>query len=365
MYTIKTLRSANSWLTGKADTREREILLDRLDRKIPASVIVPHKEDHNLPGWVVLHGLTPLGRFHHSLLRFVRALASSRAAVLVPQIPEWKKLRVAPEVTIPTVRAALGGLRKLGITNDGPYGIIGFSFGAPQAIIATAQQDIAKQLAVAVGFGGYCDVERMARFQMTGEHEWLGIKHHIRPDPYGIWILSGNYLTSIPEFQDAQDVANALLELAVEIGKHRIMSWDSSYDVLKKKLRKNISSDREWLFDIFAPASDSEPDISQGSYLAEQLAKAMMRLSPLVDPQPYLSQISTKVHLIHGKNDQLVPYTEALRMQESFPAENPIDTTITALFTHADQGSRFASLRQEIRETSKLLLALRRIFKML
>jgi pimeloyl-ACP methyl ester carboxylesterase len=344
---------------------EREILLDREDREIPASVIVPHTEDHNLPGWIVLHGLTPLGRFHHSLLRFVRALASSRAVVLVPQIPEWKNLRVAPEVTIPTVRAALGGLRELGITNDGPYGIIGFSFGAPQAIIATVQKDIAKQLAIVVGFGGYCDVERMAKFQMTGEHEWLGIKHHIQPDPYGIWILGGNYLTSIPEFQDARDVASALLELAVEVGKQRIVSYDPSYDVLKKELRKKISSDREWLFDLFVPPSDSEPDISQRRDLAEQLAKAMMRLSPLVDPRPYLSQISTKVHLIHGKNDQLAPYTETLRMQESFPAENLIDTTITALFTHAEQGGHLASLRQKIREASKLLLALRRMFKML
>ena len=99
--------------------------------------------------------------------------------------------------------------------------------------------------------------------------------------------------------------------------------------------------------------------------LAEQLAQVAMNSSPLLDPQPHLSQISTKVNLIHGKNDQLIPYTETLRLQKLFPAENPADTTITALFTHAEQGNRLSSLRQEIREISKLFLALSRIFKML
>ncbi|MEE8146372.1 MAG: hypothetical protein V3T24_02115, partial [Longimicrobiales bacterium] len=78
-----------SWLTGKADTSEYETLLNRGDREVPASVIVPRAASRKLPGWIVLHGLTRPGRFHPTLLRFVRALASSRAAVLIPQVPEW------------------------------------------------------------------------------------------------------------------------------------------------------------------------------------------------------------------------------------------------------------------------------------
>jgi hypothetical protein len=46
--------------------------------------------------------------------------------------------------------------------------LIGFSFGAPQVLIAAAHQDVSDQLAGVVGFGGYCDVASMVRFQMTG-----------------------------------------------------------------------------------------------------------------------------------------------------------------------------------------------------
>ena len=84
------------------------------------------------------------------------------------------------------------------------------NFGAPQVMIAAAHQDVADQLAGVIGFGGYCDVASMIRFQMTGRFDWEDATHRLRPDPYGRWIMGGNHLTSIPEYQNAQDVADAL-----------------------------------------------------------------------------------------------------------------------------------------------------------
>ena len=361
MHTVRTFRAVRSWLTGQAATREYEILLNRGDREIPASVVLPRASGRKLPGWIVLHGITRPGRFHPTMLRFVRALASSRAAVLVPQVPEWRNLRLAPEAALPTVRAALEGLRGLDATDDGPYGIIGFSFGAPQALIAAAHEDVAEQLGGVVGFGGYCDMERMVQFQMTGEHEWAGVTHRVRPDPYGRWIIGGNHLISIPEYRDAVDVADALWRLAVEAGERRILAWDPSYDALKEDLRAQLPAERAWLFDLFAPPSDREPDMSGCGDIAKRLADAVMASSPLIDPKPHLTGIRPPVHLIHGKNDRLIPYTETLRMQASFPAERSVDTTITALFAHAEQEGRLSSLRRELREGLRLARALSRV----
>ena len=361
MLAVRTFRSVRSWFTGKAATTEYETLLNRGDREVPASVVVPRSAARKLPGWIVLHGLSRPGRFHPTLRRFVRALASSGVAVVVPQVPEWKNLRFAPESTLPTVRAALEGLRRLDAADDGPYGIIGFSFGAPQALIAAAHEDIAEQLAGAVGFGGYCDMERMVRFQMTGEHEWAGVTRRVRPDPYGRWIIGGNHLTSIPEYRDAQDVCDALWRLAVEAGERRIIAWDPSYDHLKEELRAQVATDRTWLFDLFAPPSDREPDLSGVEDIVKQLADAVSRSSPLLDPVPYLAGIRPHVQLIHGRSDRLIPYTETLRMQASFPEETRVHTTITALFDHSEQRGRLSSIRHEIREGLKLVGALSRV----
>lgn len=361
MHTLRTLRAVGSWATGKAAVVEFETLLDRGDREVPASVIVPRGASRPLPGWIVLHGITRPGRFHPTLLRFVRALASSQVSVIVPQVPEWKNLRLAPEVGLPTVRAALRGLRELDTANDGPYGLIGFSFGAAQAMIAAADEDVSEQLAGVVGFGGYCDMDRMVRFQMTGQHEWDGMTYQLRPDPYGRWIIGGNHLLSIPEYRDAQDVSDALWRLAMEAGERRILAWDPSYDAIKSTLREGISADRQWLFDLFAPLSDREPDPERAESLITRLSSAVMAASPLMNPVPFLERIRTRVQIIHGTNDHLIPYTETLRMAAAFPEGKEVEATITALFGHSGHGGRLSSIRHEIRESARLVRALHRV----
>lgn len=361
--TMRTLRAVRAWFTGFAAVEEREIVLDRGDREVPASVFTPKGHGKQLPGWIVLHGITRPGRFHPTLLQFCRALASSGAAVLVPQVPEWKNLKLAPEQTIPTIRAALAGLRELPETRGEPYGLIGFSFGCAQGLMAAADDELGPQLGAVVGFGGYGDLERIMHFQMTGEHEWDGVRYRLRPDPYGRWIIGGNFLTSVPEYAQAEDVANALWRLAVEAGERRILAWDASYDPLKKVLRETVAAERRELFDLFAPTSLADPDPDQAAAIIPRLAEAALLHSPELDPKPVLASVYPETLLLHGENDPLIPFTETLRLQQAFPDPSAVDTTITALFAHSEQEGRLTSFRREIRESLKLIGALRRMIR--
>ena len=279
----------------------------------------------------------------------------------MPQIPEWVDLRLEPERTLPSVRAALDCLRSLPSTSDGPYGLIGFSFGAPQVIIAAAHQDVSDQLAGVIGFGGYCDMESMVRFQMTGYFSWGDATHHLRPDPYGRWIMGGNHLTSIPDYRNAQDVSDALWRLAVEAGERRILAWDPSYDTLKEQLRSRIAKERREIFDLFAPPSDREPMEAEAERITPLLTRAAVEAAPLLDPLPFLNRVGIPVQLIHGRNDRVIPYTETLRMEAAFPTKTRIDMTITALMEHSEQGGRLASIGKEISEGAKLLRTLGRL----
>src|SRR6185436_17868084 len=132
------------------------------------------------------------------LVRFARSLAHTGAAVLVPEVPEWKALRLAPGLTVPTVRAAVPALHAIPGVGGQPVGLIGFSFGAPHAVAAAALPELAWALRSVVGFGGYCDLLRTLRFLFLGEHDWRGERFHVTPDPYGRWIVAGNYLPHIP-----------------------------------------------------------------------------------------------------------------------------------------------------------------------
>jgi fermentation-respiration switch protein FrsA (DUF1100 family) len=336
ILTKRTVRYIGTWLTGRADVIEEEIILDRDGVRVAATVVRPRHHDGPLPSWVVLHGITRQGRSHQQLVRFTHALASSGLMAIVPEVPEWKELNLAPHLASPTVKAAIEGLRDTGEAIDAPVGVIGFSFGAPHAIATSGDPELKDQIAGTVGFGGYCSLESTFRFMMSGEYGGEGHHDSLRPDPYGRWIAAANYLTAVPGYEDATDVAEGLRKLATRAGDSGTESWDPSHDPVIRELREGVDDGRRELFDLFAPQSDSAP-VAPVPGLAEDLAASAQRLNPLLDPTEALAQVDRPVHLLHGRRDHLIPYTEGYRLLSALPERTASKLTVTRLFGHSGQ----------------------------
>jgi dienelactone hydrolase len=361
--TLSTLRYAITWLTDRAELIEEDCALNRGGVPVPATLIHPRLTKRPLPAWVVLHGITRPGRAHAQLVRFTRALASTGVAAIVPEVPEWSELQLAPRLTAPTVYAAIEALSELpGVAAD-RVGLVGFSFGAPHAIAAAGDPCVRARVAGAVGFGGYCDLERTIRFMLTGRHEWAGEGFQLRPDPYGRWIVAANYLTAVPEHANATDVADALRRLAAVAGDDGLMAWDPYYDPIKVRLRAQIEPERRGLFDLFAPPSDQEPEGEEVARLAEALAEAGRRVDPEIEPARLLAQVECPVVVLHGRRDHLIPFSEGLRIHEALRNATERSATITRLFGHAAQDP-WPSPLQATREVPRLMRALSRMFEL-
>lgn len=361
---MKTLRFARSWVAGGPSVDEREIMIDRGGEQVPAILFLPRSRafERRLPGWVVLHGITRPGRNHPSILRFSRSLASTGAAVLIPEVPEWTRLELAPEAAVPTIKAAILALDGRSETAPGRTGLIGFSFGAPQALIAAADPILRGHLAAVVGFGGYADIERAFRFQFTGRHEWNGQEYEpIRPDPYGRWVVGANYLTRLPGFEGAGDVARALRMLASAAGEKQIASWDPVHEPKKQAVREQVAPERRHVFDLFAPPADEEPDPEESEVFIRALAREARKNIPLLNPLPHLDRIEVPVRLLHGRNDHLIPFSESLRLHEGFPAGADVGVSITGLFSHSE-GAQLSSYLHGVREAIRFGRALREVF---
>lgn len=305
----------------------------------------------------MLHGVTRPGRGHATLVRFARALASTGCAVAVPEVPEWRDLRLAPHVTLPTVRATIRGLAEQVDIPTGHLALVGFSFGAPQALAVAADTEVKAAIGVVVGFGGYCDLERTVRFGFTGEHEQAGQLQRLRPDPYGRWVVGANYLSHVPGYEDAGDVARALWKLAAIAGDRGVISWDPEFDPVKEELRRPMSPDARDLFDLFAPPSAEDPPGRETCELAEALSEAGRRVDPGIDPTPVLGHVDQPVHILHGRHDHLIPYTEGLRLGRSLSPDVLAQSTITPLFGHSSQDP-FPGPIEGIREGAIFLKAL-------
>ena len=356
----RTVRYVRSWRNG-TEVEASEAVIDRQGSSIPASFVVPQGEGGPYPGWVVMGGITRMGRRHPQLVRFQRALASSGFAVLVPEVPEWQELRVAPHVTIPTIRAGIATMRDRPEVRQGKIGLVGFSFAAPMVALASTIDDLAADIAGVALFGGYCDLERTLGCSLTGVHEWEGVTHRLNPDPIGRWVLASNYLTDVPGFEHATDVTDALHRLARVAGDTRVRGWHPQHDALKRELRVGIAPERHELYDLFVtPTTDPAPNEDDCVAVARSLADAVRRAEPLLDPGRHLSRVRAPVTLIHGRGDRLVPYTESLRFHECLPDSIESDVTITGLFGHtADRAPE--SLSSRVRESVLFLQAMRRV----
>jgi hypothetical protein len=327
---------------GRLHEEEVEVQVGAV--RVPATLLHAGG-DRALPGHVVLHGVTVPGRAHASLQRFARALAASGTAVLVPEIRDWMELRIAPERAEHAIHAASHYLASRPEVVPGGVGVIGFSFGATQALICASRDELDADIRSVVSFGGYCDLARAVRFAFTGVHEWAGVRRRLSPDPYGRWIVVGNYLTDVPGHAGAGAVAEAALELAREAGLRGVYAGASEYDPLKARLRRALAPDLRPLWDLVAPPGEVCPSSAAAVELADGLCAAALAREPDLDPSRFLPALTRPVVLAHGRADHLIPFTETLRLRSMIPAGVRAPVFITRLFAHSAGADALAPWR--------------------
>ena len=353
---LRTARYARSWKTG-ADVLAEDVRIERAGELVDATLLAPRKPGGSPSAWIALGGVSRMGRHHPQLVRFSRALASTGAVVVVPEVPEWRSLALSPRVVAPTIRGCIDLLRARPDSAD-KFGLIGFSFGAPQVAIAAARQDLRRHVAGIVLFGGYYCLERTMTCQLTGNHEWEGVEYRLRPDPFGGWVVGSNHLTDIPGCEDAHDVARALHELAKAASDNRISAWDPRHDALIARLRGALPAKRRQLFDMFAtPSTEAPRETADRRTLAVKLAEACRRVEPLLDPAEELAKLDVPTQIIHGRGDRLIPFTEALRLMGSLPQRSRRRLTVTSLFAHSADHEP-PGILDRIREGAKMLRAI-------
>jgi pimeloyl-ACP methyl ester carboxylesterase len=309
-------------------------------RRDPATIFHPVGARGPLPAWVLLHGITWTGRSHPQLTRLARALSASGSVVMVPEISEWRALRVVPEITVPVIRSAVLDLDARDDVRAGHTRLMGFSFGATQAILAASDARLDGHLAAVASWGAYADLHRTARFLFTGRFEHNGVAYFEDPDPYGRYVLGANALAVTPGYEDAGDVAAALHELASESGRRGVFAGAPEYDPFKRDMRDRVAPERQALYDLFVTTGPrravDDPAVER---LAHALADSAIAHDPLFDPNRWLDAVRVPVLLSHGRHDSLIPFSECAQLDRGLGQQSR-GATVTDLYAHSTSGQR-------------------------
>ncbi|TVP42284.1 MAG: hypothetical protein EA350_16700 [Gemmatimonadales bacterium] len=319
------------------------------------------------PGWVLLHGITVLGLEHPSLLRFARALAGAGNHVLVPEIRAWTRLELSPAQAQRVVCGSLEFLATDPRITPGGVGVAGFSFGGPQALAAAGDPAGGPHLRKVLAWGSYARFRSALGFSFSGELQPTHGSDRgaplttIHPDPYARWIAGANLLPLVQGFGSLDATASALRTLSRLWGKSAIDAYSSDSDPVRIQLREGLPPGERELFDVFAPPAGRIPDPAAGAEMCELLARTASRHHPLLDPVPSLPPLGVPVHLVHGRQDVLIPWTETTRLEALIRPRAPkVHATVTGLFAHS-AGETGLSRRAQLVEGGRLFQAVRKV----
>jgi len=221
----------------------------------------------------------------------------------------------------------------------GSPGLVGFSFGGPQVIRIAGDAQLGPRLAGVASFGGFAELESTLRFQLTGRIPTADGDLRVHPDPYGRWIMAANYLPAVGGGEELAPVAAALRRLALEAGRRRTTAWDQRYDPLKAKLEAELpSAESRALFRLFAPpfARDPEALHPEVESWTTRLSEAARRQEPGLEV-PQGIELHAPAHILHGRSDTLIPFTEAAALAARIGSPRPTHT-VTGLFAHSGRG---------------------------
>ncbi len=277
---------------------------------LPTGIAKPH-------GIVVLPGIHHLGIYDPRFINFSRALAASGFAVLTPVLAPLADYRV-DAASIPTIGASPAWLeRRLG---TGPVTVIALSFSGGLALLAACDPQYAPHMRALVLFGGYENLERVARFLATGQEEFPDGR--ILPAPAHDYGASVFVYAHLPQFFDPDDVPAAHEAL-------KYWLWEEPQNA-EPSLAKLSPQGRKLLDALMS----RRIDLVRPQLLAAIHADATELAS--LSPDGKIAQLRVPIFILHGATDTIIPPAESLWLEKEVPRQELRAILITPAFTHVD-----------------------------
>ncbi len=270
---------------------------------------------------LLVPGLHFLGPLDARMDRFARILAASGLLVLAPRLPDFTSLILDQRVFDDTLRA-WKTLENLPDRPDERPGIFSISFGSLPSLWLASMSPAAASVGSLIVFGGYADFTDTLRFCLEGR---AGAAH----DPLNRPVVFMNlmpYLEGCPE--DPTELFSALRAYVEATWGKPEMKLDGRWQAVARDVAEGLSA--ELLPMYFASTgleSNTRPLVDAA------IARARDGFSWLA-PQKLLEHVQCPVDLIHGADDDVIPYEHAFALARGLPAKNVRGVHITGLYGH-------------------------------
>lgn len=269
-------------------------------------------------GLLLVPGASEKGKDDPRLVAFARSLSRARFAVLVPDLPSLKNLKVNSG-NIGEVRDLFSWLtQRPKLAPGGSAGIFAFSYSAGPALLAALElRDPPVDFVFAVG--PYYSLDAVLTFFTTGYYQKDGERHHMQPNAYGKWVF---VLSNVERLESRRD-----REVLIAMAERKKIDLDAPVDDLAEKL--GAEGRRVYRF-------ITNQDPGQAAELTNDLPPSILTdLQRLDLADKDLSELRSRLILVHGFDDDIIPYTQSVALSRAVPEER-VDLYLVDGLAHVD-----------------------------
>lgn len=269
---------------------------------------------------VAVPGAVPLASDDPRFTAFAASLARAGFAVLAPRMSGFRQLRVRPSDAREIADAFAYAADRPELAPEGRAGLFAFSYAVGPAMLAALEPDIRARVRFLVALGGYHDLPRTMRYFTTGWYEHEGRWHFLQPDDTGRMVLAYASLDYLPGGRD-DEVFAAMVAL-------RGLNPTANLTSLAAKLSPAGPT-------VYALAMNHDPTRFQ-ELLAALPGALRADLESLDLARHDLAPLKARLLLVHGRNDNLIPWPESLSLAAATPEGQTRVFLIHRVLGHVD-----------------------------
>lgn len=279
--------------------------------------------------FVISPGLHFAGPDDPRFIRFCRVLSGAGFVVVAPFIPAYVDLRVVRsavddfEIVVEETARRFASL--------GRPTLFSISFGSWLALEVAARRP--ELVDGVITFGGYEDFEGVCRFAVTGIMRTDEGEVVLARDPLNAPALFLNLLRYL-------DVPGETYDLEVALSKMCHMTWgrmdlkeEGRLLPFVESLVATVPAPQRDYFRVFCGVEGGAPALVDTA-LARSAA-----VDAHASPREALQRFERPVVICHARDDDVIPYGEALRLERALRGRVPCRLHLTGLYGHSGQGT--------------------------
>lgn len=300
-----------------ADPQVTRVTFEAAGRTMVADVYRPASGSRH-PGIVLNHGVAAGGMNDLRLINFADALARAGYVALVPEFINLKEFRVRPS-DVDEVVGSYEYLERLHDVDAERVGLFGFSYAGGIALLAANDPRIAERVRFCFMLGSYYDLKSIVTYATTGYYKENGEWVYMEPRHTGKWAFLRNSLELVEDDTDRRllrRIANSKLE-------------DEQCDV--SAAADSLGEEGAKLYELMA---NEDPAAAAG--IIDGLSPRVLEYFDALSLPGNIENVTAHLIIAHGRDDNLMPYTESLILAENAPPGATVQLRILESFQHVD-----------------------------